>query len=431
MCLMAATRNLLVLFVAMQLAWLPCCVLAAFRRDHAAGSLGAMKLILFAAAAAAVTLYGMSLLYGLFGTLDAGQIGELLGQGQWHDRLGGASGMVLALALMLTILGMGTMAAAAPACFWMPEVFEAANMDVAAFLSVAPVIAGLAALLRILSAMAGSAGSAAALGWLPFALAAIGALTCLCGAIGALSQTNIKRLLAWSGIAHGGFMLIGMAAVVSHGNAAGVGQGRAALTGDLASPAAAMLLFYLLMYVFMNGGAMIAAAAIAQRLTGPFDAGMSLGVDKIISAAAPRKAARETGEEIGQYAGLSRRAPILSAVMLVFLLSLAGVPLTAGFAAKIKLLGVLFDLPEPLSWVAVGVVGVGTVLLAFSYFRVVRQMYLVESEAPRLIEIAPVTVVALVLVIPSVALFVGYGVVDRLAAGQARMVLPAAQVGGR
>jgi NADH-quinone oxidoreductase subunit N len=186
------------------------------------------------------------------------------------------------------------------------------------------------------------------------------------------------------------------------------------------------------MYLFMTGGAFIAAAAIAQRLTGPADAGMSLGVDKIITAlpSSPARPDSESGEEIGQYAGLWRRAPILAAIMLVFLLSLAGVPLTVGFATKIKLFTSLFDVGGALGWIGIAAVVINTVIGAFAYFRVVRQMYLADSDAPRLIEIAPVSVVALVFVVPNVVLFVGYGLVNDQTQRHAEMLAPEASSRG-
>ena len=127
---------------------------------------------------------------------------------------------------------------------------------------------------------------------------------------------------------------------------------------------------------------------------------------------------------MSHYAGLSRRAPILAATMLVFLLSLAGLPLTIGFAVKMKLIAVLFDMGNPVGWVGIGLIVLGTLILGVTYFRVIREMYFVESDEPRLIEIAPVAIVALVLLLPTIIFFVAYGWVDHQAQRHAEMLAP-------
>jgi NADH:ubiquinone oxidoreductase subunit 2 (subunit N) len=223
-------------------------------------------------------------------------------------------------------------------------------------------------------------------------------------------------------------MLIGMSALLTNRGPADTS------TGLIPSIGAQVLLFYLFMYLFMNTGAFIAAAAIAQRLTGPTDPGMSIGVSAMVPVPPPpgpngaNGTDPGTGEELEQYAGLMRRAPILAATMLVFLLSLTGIPLTIGFATKIKLFAALFDTGSPLGWLGVAAVGINTVIAAFYYFRVIRQMYLTPSEGPRLIEIAPVTIVAVVLAVPNILLFIGYGWVDYGAHSHAWMIADPAPI---
>ncbi len=176
------------------------------------------------------------------------------------------------------------------------------------------------------------------------------------------------------------------------------------------------------MYVFMNAGAFIAAAAIAQRLTGPTDAGMSLGVDKMVPTSAHPRLNTINGDDIRQYAGLSRGAPLLAGTMLVFLLSLTGIPLTIGFATKIKLFTLLFNISGPIGMLGIAAVGVNTVIGAFYYFRIIRHMYLTESDAPRLIEIAPVSVLAMVFIAPNILFFIAYGWVDNQSERHARIL---------
>jgi NADH-quinone oxidoreductase subunit N len=426
-CLMAGTTHLLMLVVAIEMASLPAYVLAGFRKGHRPGAEAGMKFVLLGGLSTALMVYGISLLYGLFGTLDVQQIGAALATKAWSTRLDGMAGAVFITGMLGLLAGLGFKIAMAPVHFWCPDVFEGASIDVTTFLSVASVTAGLAALMRVLLLL--GAGGTPATSWIAVGMLALGIVTATCGSLGAYTQTNIKRLLGWSSIMHAGFMLIGMCALILPGRTSlatpdhAIGTMRAEM---LESPAAATLLFYLLMYLFMNGGAFIAAAAIAQRLTGPTDAGMSLGVDKIITAlpSSPPAPVTETGEDIGQYAGLWRRAPILAATMLVFLLSLAGVPLTIGFGTKMKLFAMLLDVGNPLGWIGVTAVIINTVIAAFSYFRVIRQMYLTDSAAPRLIEIAPVSIVALAFVVPNIVLFVGFGVVDDQAQRHAEMRAP-------
>jgi NADH-quinone oxidoreductase subunit N len=419
MCLMASTTHLMMIFVAIETASLPSYVLAGFRKTHRIGAEAAMKYVLFGAASAAVMVYGISLLYGLFGSLDLRAIGSAIAADP--ATLHGARGILFALGTAGLLAGIGFKIAMVPMHFWCPDVFEGASIDVTTFLAVASKAAGLALLMRVAVALS-------PVPWIAPTLLALGIVTCFWGNLAAYPQTNIKRLLAWSSVAHAGYMLIGMSALLTNRGPADTS------TGLIPSIGAQVLLFYLFMYLFMNTGAFIAAAAIAQRLTGPTDPGMSIGVSAMVPVPPPpgpngaNGTDPGTGEELEQYAGLMRRAPILAATMLVFLLSLTGIPLTIGFATKIKLFAALFDTGSPLGWLGVAAVGINTVIAAFYYFRVIRQMYLTPSEGPRLIEIAPVTIVAVVLAVPNILLFIGYGWVDYGAHSHAWMIADPAPI---
>ncbi len=407
MCLMASTTNLLMMFIAIEMASLPSYVLAGFRKTQRLGAEAAMKYVLFGAASAAVMAYGMSLLYGLFGTLDLRLIGHAIAADP--ASLTGSHGLLFALGITGLLAGVGFKVAMVPMHFWCPDVFQGASIDVTTFLSVASKAAGLALLMRIGVALA-------PVPWFSTLLLTIGIITCFWGNLAAYPQMDIKRLLAWSSVAHAGYMLIGMSALTSGGPLV-AGAGAQDL---IMSSGAELLLFYLFLYVFMNGGAFVTAAAIAQRLTGPTGAGMSIGVSAMVPAPAALVSPDVgSGEDLRHYAGLMRRAPILAATMLVCLLSLTGIPLTVGFATKVKLFAVLLNTGSAAAWVGVAAVGINTVIAAFYYFRVIRQMYLTPSEAPPLIEIAPVTVVAVVLASLNVLLFVGYGWVEYGAASHA------------
>lgn len=376
MCLMGSTSHLLMIFLAIEMASLPSYVLAGFRKTHKLGAEAAMKYVLFGAASAAVMVYGMSLLYGLFGTLDLADMNVRL--------LTGTDQIVFAMGIIGLLVGIGFKIAMFPVHFWCPDVFEGAAIDVTAFLSVASKAAGLALLTRVVTLVA-QHGGGVPLEWLPIALLVLGAVTCTWGNLGAYPQTNIKRLLAFSSIGHAGYMILGLCAFVTAKPAAeSIG-------------AADAMLFYLLMYVLMNGAAFVAAAAIAQRIAAP-------GRD---------------GEDITNYAGLGRRAPLLALAMLISCLSLVGIPLTVGFATKLKLVIVLFNANHWVAFAAIAALGINTVIGAFIYFRIIRQMYLAESEEPRVIELAPITAVALLLAALNIGVFLFYSPVDHQTARHA------------
>ncbi len=377
MLLMTTTSNLLMIFLAVEMASLPSYVLAGFRKNHRPGAEAALKYVLFGAASAAIMLFGMSLLYGLFGTLDLAAMSA--------PSVGGPNHLAFILGTAGILVGAGFKIAMVPMHFWCPDVFEGTSIDITTFLSVASKAAGLTLLMRVLVLLCGPDGAAVSgQVWLAAAVLILGGLTCFTGNLGAYTQTNIKRLLAFSSIGHAGYMLVALAAIVAPGTINGV---------FLKSAAVEALLFYLFMYVFMNAGTFITAAAIAQRIS----------------------TANSTGENLADYVGLAKRAPILAGTMMLFCLSLLGIPLTIGFATKLKLFQVLFGTSHWIGYVGIAIVGINTVIGAFYYFRIIRAMYLQQTDLPRVIEIAPATVLAVVLAVPNVAFFLGYNYIDELA----------------
>jgi NADH-quinone oxidoreductase subunit N len=347
MMLMSSTANLLMLFMAIEMASYPSYVLAGFRKTHRVGAEASLKYVLFGAAASAVMVYGLSLLYGLYGTLQVDEIAH-----QMTRSSGAASAALLAVAIFGLIVGIGFKVSAVPFHFWCPDVFEGASIEVSAFLSVASKGAALALLLRVMMTFAAALGyqnhpgvSLSAIAW---TIGIIGAITCTVGNTAAFVQTHIKRLLAYSSIAHAGYMLCAISLLVRHG---------AALT-DPANQVAQVLLFYLGAYLFMNLGAFTIAGLIY----------------------------RETGsEDIREYANMGRRQPVLAAAMFCCLVSLIGLPPFAGFMAKWNVLWVLFQ-NGGWWWILIVVIGINTILSAFYYFRVVRQMYLPLAAAPETTE---------------------------------------------
>ena len=382
MSMMGSTSHLLMLVITIEMASLPSYVLAGFRKTNRIGAEASLKYVLFGAVTSAVMIYGVSILYGLYGTLQAGELAH-----QMQAR-GGASAALLVLAFLGLIVGIGFKISAVPFHFWCPDVFEGAGIDVATFLSVASKGGALALFLRILMEISAGLGySSQTLTALAIVIGIIGAVTATVGNTAAFVQNNIKRLLAYSSIAHAGYMLCALSLLVKHGiSPSGPGQ-NSQLT---VSPAQAILL-YLAVYMFMNLGAFTTAGLI-WRTTG--------------------------SEDIRDYAGLGRRAPILALCMTIFMFSLIGLPPLAGFAAKLNLMYVLAR-NGGWWWALVAVIGINTVFSLYYYVRVVRVMYLTDSDAPAL---SPNPLgVGLVL------LFLGWGPLNKLTTSNAQMYLSAAQ----
>ncbi len=307
--LMASTDHLLMVFLAVALASLPSYALAGIRPGSRRAAEAALKYVLFGAVVGGVLAYGLSFLYGLYGSLHLAVLA---------DRPGSA---VLAVGLIGLVAGAGFKASAVPLHFWVPDVFEGAPIEVTAFLSVASKGAGLVLLLRVVTAVAGVAPA------VPVVVGVLGAVTASVGNAAALSQSNVKRLLAYSSVAQAGYLLCAMA-----------------VPGRAAGP----VLAYLAVYAVMNLGAFAVAAAVVTR----------------------------TGSEaVEAFAGLGRTSPVLAGSMLACLVSLIGLPPVGGFWVK---LGVLLTLAGGGPWglALVAVVVLNTVASAFYYFRVVRAMYL-------------------------------------------------------
>ncbi|MCY2953018.1 MAG: NADH-quinone oxidoreductase subunit N [Planctomycetota bacterium] len=380
MCLMGSTSNLLMIFMAVEMASLPSYVLAGFRKTDRVGSEAALKYVLFGAATSAVMVYGLSMLYGLYGTL---QIGELA------RRVDLGGGVPLAVAMVGILAGVGFKISAVPFHFWCPDVFEGAGVDVAAFLSVASKGAGLTLLLRILMTIGHGLGYAGSevLTSLAVTVGVMGAITCTVGNTGAYVQMNMKRLLAYSSIAHAGYMLCILSLVVRGGSDA---------NGVMANSAAQALLLYLAVYLFMNLGA-FTVAGLVQRETG--------------------------GERLEDYTGLGRRSPLLAVCMGAFMFSLVGLPPFAGFGAKVY---VMWKLGANGSWwwALVAVIGVNTVFSLYYYLRVVRVMFMVESEKPEMVVSPLGGGLALVCAVMLLVMLVAFEPVLNLTGRYAKLHLP-------
>lgn len=340
MMLLAGARDLILIFVALELTSISQYVLAAFLKDDRASEAG-LKYILLGAIASAVILYGMAFLFGISGTTklvspDGGaSIASFVAEGD-----PGTRGALIA-AILLLAAGFSFKLALVPFQMWVPDVYQGSATPVAAFLSVGSKAAGFAVVLRVFHEGFGP-DSFVGSDWGNL-FAAIAAVSMCVGNVLALVQTDIKRLLGYSSIAQAGNFAIGVAAV-------------SASDGDIALGASAVV-FFAATYVFTNLGAFFAVLAISAR-TG--------------------------SDEISDYAGMGRRAPLLAAVLAFCFVSLTGIPPTAGFVAKIYIFNAAVQ--SDLVWLLI--VGVlNTAVSAYYYLRVVSRMYL--EPAPQEGDIRP------------------------------------------
>ncbi len=324
--MMASATSLLMVYLSIEFLSYMSYLLAGFMREDKKSNEAAIKYFLYGAVTSAVMLYGLSLLYGISGSLNLADMAKVFATSTE------ASTRELGLvAFALTLAGFGFKIAAFPFHQWSPDVYEGAPTPVVAFLSVGSKAAGFAILMRVaLTAFPGFQTEWAAL------LAVVSIFTMTLGNLVALQQKNVKRLLAYSSIAQAGYILIGLISVRL----------------DTTSPFAGLngVLIYLAAYLFTNVGAFIVVVAV-ETATG--------------------------ATEIADYAGLIKRAPLLAGLLVIFFLSLAGIPPTAGFIGKFFVFGAALK-EGYLALAAIGVLN--SVVSVYYYFSVVRAAFF---EAPK------------------------------------------------
>jgi NADH-quinone oxidoreductase subunit N len=311
MLVLVSARELILLFVAFELMSIPLYVLTGFLKRDGTAPEAALKFFLVGTVSAALIAYGLSFMYGVMGTTWLAGLPPALAQA--HP--------LMTLGLGLVLAGLAFKIAAFPFHMWAPDSYQAGSTPFVAWLSVAPKAAGFVVIIRLY--VEGAAGPA--LAWIPL-LAILAGVTIVAGNLMAIPQQNVKRLLAYSGVAHIGYMLIALAAMSADG--------------------IAMVLFYLLAYVFANMGAFLVVEAVARA---------------------------EQSNSMDAYRGLAQRSPLLALAMLLCLLSLGGIPFVAGFWAKLYvfLAGVERGL---LALVFVG--AVLSVVALYYYLLVARRMYI-------------------------------------------------------
>ncbi len=324
---MAGSVNLVMIYLSLETVSVASYLMVGYLSSERLSNEASLKYILFGAVSTGAMLFGLSLLYGMTGTLDLYGVREALASG--------AHGPELLLVLVLIAGGIGFKIAAVPFHFWCPDVYTGAPTPVTAFLSVGPKAAGFAVLIRFFySGLATPEGGS----FLPIPgseaqtlLIVLSVVTMTLGNVAALLQTNLKRLLAYSSIGHAGTMLMGAAA--------------------LSSEAVHAIGVYLVVYLFMNLGAFF-VVILAHRVTGSFD--------------------------LASYAGFWKRSPVLTIAMVVFLLSLLGMPPFMGFAAKYYVF--IAVIQADLVWLAV-VGGLNVAVAAAYYLKVVMTMVIEPGEA--------------------------------------------------
>lgn len=330
--IMIIGNNFLTIYLGLELMSLSLYALVALRRDNAQATEAAMKYFVLGALASGFLLYGLSMMYGATGSLDLGEVYKATLTGQINKQ-------VLAFGLVFIVSGLAFKLGVVPFHMWVPDVYQGAPTAATLLVAGAPKLAAFAITIRLLvEALINTATD-----WQQM-LMILAVLSMTIGNLAAIAQTNLKRMLAYSGIAQLGFMLLGFVPSVVSGNTVSAGNGYGSS------------LFYVLIYVLTTLGTF----GLIMLLARP-------GFES---------------EQISDLAGLNKRSPLLAGVMAVFMFSLAGIPPTAGFYAKLAVLQALITTTSPLL-LQVSIVAVLLSLAgAFYYLRIVKVMYFDEPADP-------------------------------------------------
>ena len=336
--LMAGANNMLMMYLAIELSSISSYILSGYTREAPDASEASLKYVIFGAVSSGLMIYGISLIYGLTGSLSFAEINRALPAVLAR---GDTATFALVMAGILVFAGFGYKISAVPFHFWAPDVYEGAPITIAAFLSVASKAGGFALMIRffkvtfidtaVVALPAGSWAVLAGFDWRQVVVL-LSVLTMTIGNLVAIWQNNLKRLLAYSSIAHAGYMLMGLVVLSNDGISA--------------------IMLYFVIYLFMNLGAFYVVMLIANK-TG--------------------------SEDIEDYKGLGARAPFLTVALAIFLISLTGLPPTAGFIGKLYLFAALLNH----GWVWLAVVGaLNSVIALYYYVRVLRNTFLRSAQQP-------------------------------------------------
>ncbi len=349
MMLMVSTSNLLMMVIAIETASLPSYAMVGFDKRNRRSAEASLKYMIFGAISAALMFYGVSLLYGTVGSLSFGNVAQFTVDSLLDKHVS----LALIAGLVCMLAGISFKISAVPFHFWCPDAFEGARIEVTTWLSVVSKAAALMLLMRLvlsLCAASGGTGFLQVLSPVAWTLGIVAAITCTVGNFAAFMQTSVKRMLAYSSIAHAGYMLMATT-VFLYPFEEGAGIGVSAL------------LLYVVVYLFMNLGAFgVVAMVYWQTGRDDFDA----------------------------FAGLMRKSPWLAVPMVICLVSLVGLPPFAGFIAKWWLLVALGELDSVypnsslggLGWFLVTVAVINTLISLYYYMRVVKVMALEDDDGP-------------------------------------------------
>jgi NADH-quinone oxidoreductase subunit N len=339
MMLVTAARDLLIIFVALELLSLSLYVLTAFAKNSAEGAEAALKYYLFGGMSAALMLFGFSYLYGLTGTTNLTGIAAILSTQ--------AVSPLEIVALVLVAAGLGFKVAAVPFHLWAPDTYQGAPAPVTALIASGSKVASFAVLIALTASVIGHAPSWAVL------LLVMAAASIVLGNLAALVQTSVRRILAYSAIAHAGYMLLGIAAHTPQSNAA--------------------VLYYAITYALTTVG-IFGAVGVVERATG--------------------------SDRLEAFAGLSKKNPLLAATMMVFLLSLAGIPPLVGFWAKFNLFAAVLRAQYAQPW-ALGFVAAALAASAVSlyyYLQILKRVYVVPGTSEEPVAVSVLEMLVLVLI---------------------------------
>lgn len=329
MFLLAGAGDIVTLFVALEVVSIPSYVLAGYKRNDVRSGEAALKYVLYGALSSGIMLFGFSYLYGLTGETSLAGIAARLAEGTAHEA-------ALLVSLLLVLFGIGYKIAMVPVHFWCPDVYEGSPTAVTAFFSVAPKAAGFAALYRLMMVFLPLDVGYGVNAVLLFTVAS--AITMTFGNLGAIWQTSLKRLLAYSSIAHAGYILMGYAVLAADPSP------------DLYRDASLAIFFYLVVYLFMNLGAFLIVDFVERR---------------------------RGGETFEYFRGLGKTDTIPALLLAVFLFSLTGLPPLAGFVGKFLLFAALVK-GQMFGLAIIGIAN--TVVSLYYYVRVIREMYLSDPE---------------------------------------------------
>jgi len=351
MFIMVSATDLILIYLSLELLSLSSYVLAGFVKTSVRNSEASLKYIIYGSASSGIMLFGISILYGITGSTNLYEINSLL-------PLANVDKLTLLVSIIMIFAGIGFKISIVPFHFWTPDVYEGAPISITAFLSIASKAAGFAVLIRFLKITSiqgvSDFGDWQLINYVDWQalLVLFSIITMTFGNFAALWQDNLKRLLAYSSIAHAGYLMLGVAVLSDQGLAA--------------------VLIYFAIYMFMNLGAFYIVMLIANKIN---------------------------SEELDDYKGLGYSLPFLATSLSIFFISLTGLPPTAGFIAKLYLFIALVDA----NMITVAVIALlNTVVSLYYYVRVLRAMFLVKTDTKIELQLSPINFIVIILLLAPV-----------------------------